>query len=388
MPQTSLAVVLVAAGSGTRLGRSEPKAFVTVAGRSLLAHALEAIFAMHEAAQVVVVAPQARLDDAQRIAVGVAGVASDHVIVVAGGETRQQSGAAGLAAIDESADVVLVHDAARAFTPAALFEAVAAAVRATAGGAIPGLPVADTIKQVDASGAVQSTVDRSTLAAVQTPQGFPRAALQLAYAETGVEHTDDAALFAAAGHPVTVVPGSELAFKVTTAWDLRRAEQLLVSDRSALRTGIGVDVHAFDDESPLWLGGLHWPGEPGLKGHSDGDALCHAVCDSLLSAAGLGDIGGRFGTSDARFADAHGDVFIEETVRLVADAGFTVVNVAVQLLANRPRLAGRREELEQNLSALVGAPVSVSASTTDGLGFTGRGEGVTAIATALLSVTS
>jgi 2-C-methyl-D-erythritol 4-phosphate cytidylyltransferase/2-C-methyl-D-erythritol 2,4-cyclodiphosphate synthase len=153
---------------------------------------------------------------------------------------------------------------------------------------------------------------------------------------------------------------------------------------SSHRTGVGIDVHAYDAAEPLWLGGLYWPDEVGLSGHSDGDAMCHAICDALLSAAGLGDIGGRFGTDDPRFAGAHGDVFIAETVALVRGAGYVIGNVSVQLVAKHPRLGERRTELESTLTALVGAPVSVSATTSDGLGFTGRGEGVAVIATALV----
>jgi 2-C-methyl-D-erythritol 4-phosphate cytidylyltransferase/2-C-methyl-D-erythritol 2,4-cyclodiphosphate synthase len=184
------------------------------------------------------------------------------------------------------------------------------------------------------------------------------------------------------------VEGEARAFKITTPWDLQRAENLLghaAGHSAALRTGIGIDVHAYDDATPLWLGGLYWPDEPGLAGHSDGDAVLHAICDALLSAAGLGDLGGRFGTDDPRFQDASSEVFLHETLLLVAGAGFGVVNVAVQLVANRPKLSGRRGEIEARLSELVGAPVSVAATTTDGLGFTGRGEGVSALATALLS---
>ena len=380
---------MVAAGSGTRLGEAEPKALVTVGGRTILEHALSRVFEMADAAQVVVVAPAARLDDARSLALRVAGRAADHVTVVAGGDTRQQSVSAGLAVLEPGVEVVLVHDSARAFTPAAQFEAVVAAVRSTGGGIVPGLAVADTIKQLDWTGAVERTVDRSQLVAVQTPQGFPRAGLVDAYAQAAEDFTDDAAVFAAAGRPVTVVDGDPLAFKITTPWDLRRAESLLGEAAPAvapggLRTGIGIDVHGFDAGQPLWLGGLHWPGEPGLAGHSDGDAISHAICDALLSAAGLGDIGGNFGTDDPRFAGAHGDVFVCATVRLVTEAGFTIENVAVQLVGNRPKVAPRRTLIEERMTGLVGAPVSVSATTTDGLGFTGRGEGVTAIATALL----
>ena len=211
--------------------------------------------------------------------------------------------------------------------------------------------------------------------------------------------TDDAAVFSAAGGTVTVVAGDALAFKITTPSDLRRAEQLEGERRAAtesatlqnspsrtVRTGIGIDVHAFDDAQELWLGGLLWPGETGLSGHSDGDAVCHAICDALLSAANLGDIGGNFGTDDPRFAGAHGDVFLTETVARVRAAGFDVGNVAVQVIAIRPKIGPRRLEIETALSALIGAPVSLSATTTDGLGFTGRGEGIAAIATALVQM--
>jgi 2-C-methyl-D-erythritol 4-phosphate cytidylyltransferase / 2-C-methyl-D-erythritol 2,4-cyclodiphosphate synthase len=384
-PSPRVAVIVVAAGSGTRLGLGEPKAFVRLAGRTILEHSIRGVLGMAQPAQIVVVAPSERLAAARNIAHEAAGPVSENVTVVTGGTSRQGSVAAGLAAVRDGVEVVLVHDAARALTPAQLFDDVVGAVRASGSGVVPVLPLVDTIKRLEGD-AVRETVDRSTLGAAQTPQGFPRGSLRTAYDAAGSEFTDDAALYADAGHEVTSIAGDALAFKVTTPWDLSRAESLLSRTPSmpTLRSGIGLDVHAFDPDSPLWLGGIYWPDEPGLKGHSDGDALSHAICDALLSAAGLGDIGGRFGTADDRFAGAHGDVFIAETVRLVAGAGFEVVNVAVQLIANRPKLAGRRTDMERKLSELVGAPVSVAATTSDGLGFTGRGEGVTALATALI----
>ncbi len=357
-----------------------------VGARTILEHALETVFALSEPVQVIVVAPSAQVGEAAALAKAAAASAASYVSVVAGGDTRQESVAAGLAQLSPSVEVVLVHDAARAFTPADQFEAVIRGVRGSGGGVIPGLPLADTVKQTDWTGRVESTPDRSTLAAVQTPQGFPREALLAAYAKATEQHTDDASVFSAAGGTVTVIDGDPLAYKITTPWDLRRAEGLISTGSipGETRIGTGIDVHAFDESRPLWLGGLYWPAEAGLAGHSDGDAVCHAICDALLSAAGLGDIGTRFGTADSRFIEAHGDVFIAETLELVHGAGFTVGNVAVQVVSNKPKVAPRRVELEAKLTALVGAPVSVSATTTDGLGFTGRSEGVMATATALL----
>lgn len=382
-PAVTAAVVVVAAGEGSRLGHNEPKAFVALAGRSILERALDSVFSMTQAVQVIVVVPESRIESATELVRSTAGAASGHVTVIAGGATRQQSVAAGLAVLELGIRTVLVHDAARALAPVALFDAVAATVEETRGGVIPSLPVTDTIKETDVAGAVVRTVDRDRLVSVQTPQGFPREELVAEYAAATVEYTDDAALFAAAGHPVSVIEGDPLAFKITSAWDLRRAESLLGTG-TGIRTGVGIDVHAYDDGAPLWLGGLYWPDEVGLAGHSDGDAVCHAICDALLSAAGLGDIGGRFGTSEVRFENAHGDVFIKDTVALVRGAGFAIGNVAVQIVANHPKLASRRTDIESNLSRLVGAPVSVAGTTSDGLGFTGKGDGVAVIATALI----
>jgi 2-C-methyl-D-erythritol 4-phosphate cytidylyltransferase/2-C-methyl-D-erythritol 2,4-cyclodiphosphate synthase len=393
-----VAIIVVAAGSGTRLGEPLPKAFVDIDGRSILSRSLDPIFGLADPAQVIVVAPSSHLLHAREIVARSAGRASDACVVVAGGDSRQASVAAGLAVLVPSIEVVLVHDAARALAPRSLFERVVAEVGSSGRGVIPGLAVSDTIKRVDASGTVLETVDRSQLSAVQTPQGFPRAELEGAYAAADRELTDDAALLQHAGGSVAIVEGDPRAFKVTTPWDLRRAEQLLAeqllaedapqgrpSASGALRTGVGVDAHALDADQPLWLAGLFWPNEPGLAGHSDGDAVAHALCDALLSAAGLGDIGGIFGVDDPRLDGAHGDVFLLETLRLLSAAGFVPSNASVQLVGNRPRFAPRKVEAEQALSALLGCPVSVSATTTDSLGFTGRGEGIAAIATVLIA---
>lgn len=387
LPVPTTAIIVVAAGSGTRLGADAPKAFIGIDQRSVLRHALDGVFAAAPA-QVIVVAPAGHEGDAETELLDAAGDRHELGRVVVGGASRQQSVAAGLAALWGDITTVLVHDAARALTPAAQIDAVATAVTADAG-VIPALAVIDTLKRVDA-GAVVAAVDRSELAAAQTPQGFPRAPLEAAYAAarvSGIEYTDDAALFAAAGHQVRHIGGAARAFKITTPADLERARHLLAGSSSIVvpRVGIGTDVHAFGGEGNLWLAGLEWPGDPALKGHSDGDVIAHAMVDALLSAAGLGDIGEHFGTAHPEYAGAHGDVFLARTMAILHDAGFTIGNVSAQFQGNRPRFSGRRTEAEQVLSAaLGGATVAVSATTTDGLGFTGRDEGISATASALV----
>lgn len=407
-----IGVIVVAAGSGSRMAMADPKAFVEIDGQSLLARSLHSVMGILEPAQVVIVAPASHVAHALEIGRQAAGLVPEHVSVVVGGDTRHASVEAGLAALDPDVSIVLVHDSARALAPSAVFDAVIAAVDATGQGIVPSLPVVDSIKRIGAGGEVLGVVDRTNLAATQTPQGFPRLLLDAAYAAADhADFTDDAAVFAAAGHRVHVIDGDHLAFKITTTWDLNRAHQILrarsgspgtasgdklnpeqgdldrapgAGEQGVTRVGTGVDVHAFGENDNLWLAGLHWPGEKELSGHSDGDAVAHALCDALLAAAGLGDIGGVFGTSDPAFANARGELFVRETVRLLAAAGFEPVHASVQIIGNRPKFAPRRVEAEDCVSAWMGAPVSLSATTTDGLGFTGRGEGIAALATALV----
>jgi len=392
-PVPRVAVIVVAAGSGTRLGGGSPKAFVGLDEHTILRHALRGVFAAPEA-QVVIVAPEGREGDALTEALESAGDRRDLVSVVRGGATRQASVQAGLHGVWPDVEIVLVHDAARALTPPEVFERVIGAIDAGADGAIPVLPVIDTIKRVGGNEVV-AAVDRSELSAAQTPQGFRRRVLDAAYRGAQSEFTDDAALVAEAGHPVAAVEGDALSFKITTPADLQRARGLVapIAPRQATlehppvapRVGLGTDVHAFGGDGALWLAGLEWPGEPALSGHSDGDAVAHAIVDALLSAAGLGDIGTHFGTDRPEYAEAHADAFLARTLALLGEAGWRIGNVAVQVQANRPRFAARRAEAEAALSAaLGGASVSVSATTTDGLGFTGTGEGVAAHAVALL----
>jgi 2-C-methyl-D-erythritol 4-phosphate cytidylyltransferase/2-C-methyl-D-erythritol 2,4-cyclodiphosphate synthase len=228
------------------------------------------------------------------------------------------------------------------------------------------------------------TGDRSTFASVQTPQGFSREVLADAHSRFRLDATDDATIVRQAGSVVGAVVGDQRAFKITHPEDLQRAAAH-VSDTPHFLTGIGVDVHRYDPDQPLWLGGVLWPGEPGLSGHSDGDVVIHVICDALLQAASLGDMGALFGSDRPEFEGANSRVFLDHTLALLADEGYSIKSVSCQLVANSPQFSPRREEISRELSQIVGAPVHVAATTSDGLGLTGRGEGAAAIAVALVA---
>ena len=383
---SKIAVILVAAGDGNRLQAGIPKALVKISEKTLLEHALENILEVQGLVQVVVASHEDRVEEFESIAREFAGDRVD-LEFTPGGLSRQGSIANALQKVSSNADVVLIHDAARCFTPASVFERVAKAVIETGSAVIPVLPVVDTIKNVNKD-VVLSTVDRDSLRIAQTPQGFKRDQILRGYETASEDYTDDASLIQAQGGLVSSVLGDAMAFKITVQADLEYAE-LLLGNRAEQRTGIGTDVHRFSEEAskPLYLGTILWPSEVGLEGHSDGDALAHAVVDSLLAAASLGDIGSNFGVDKPEYAGANGSVFITETLSLLAQAGWKVVNVSVQLIGNKPKLSPRRAEVEAALSELVGAPVSVGATTTDGLGFLGSSEGVGAVATALIEST-
>ena len=359
------------------MGASVPKAFMRIDGRTLVDLALERITASGLDAQIVVVVPTGFESS----------VIADGVRVVTGGATRHESVSAGLAAVGPTVETVLVHDAARALAPADVFARVAEAVIATGNAIVPALPVVDALKIFDVTtGELTGLVDRNTLRAVQTPQGFVRARLESAHAQaSNDDHQDDAAVYAAAGFTVATVAGAIEGFKITHPEDIARAETVLHPEGRNQRVGSGSDVHAFGTNKGLHLAGLFFEDEFELDGHSDGDSASHAIVDALLAAAQLGDIGGMAGTADARFEGAHGDVFIREAVARVRGAGFEPVNVTVQIIGNRPKMASRRLEAERVLTEWVGAPVSVSATTSDGLGITGEGRGIAAIATALIA---
>ena len=373
-----VALLIPAAGSGERFGAPIPKALVQLNGRTLIEHALLNLGPI--ASQIIVAAP-AGYEEKFREILG------DAVTVVTGGSTRTKSVKIALESIDSEIEFVLVHDAARPLASGELGKRVIAALAAGDVAVIPALNVADTIKEVDAANYVVSTPNREHLRAVQTPQGFARETLVKAHMQN-IEATDDGALVEAMRGKVKLIEGEIRALKITNPEDLASALKYLIpASASDIRTGVGVDAHAFstDPKRELWLAGLHWENEIGVDGHSDGDVAAHAICDALFAAANLGDLGSNFGTSKPEYAGASGERLLSETFKLVRAAGFEIQNVAVQIVGNRPKIGPRRVDAITKISqALGGAQVSVSATTTDGLGLTGEGKGIGAIATALI----
>ena len=369
-----IAAIIAAGGSGERFGASIPKALIQLGDRTLLEHSISTLSAVAD--EIVVSAP-AGYEDQIRTLVGT------EITVVTGGATRSESVRLGLAAIN-GADFVLVHDAARAQASLELAARVVAALKAGDVAVIPALHEVDTVKVIDAHGYVSSTPDRASLRRVQTPQGFTYSVLKKAHEAAG-DATDDAALVADAGHKVRVIDGEERALKITTPQDLATALQFM-GDTQSFSTGVGVDAHAFGQGRKLWLAGLHWPDEVGVDGHSDGDVAAHAICDALFAATGLGDLGSNFGTSRPEYAGASGAQLLKETYLLISNAGFSISHVSVQIIGNRPRIGARRAEAIATISAaLGGAEVAILATTTDGMGLTGEGKGIAAIASALVT---
>jgi 2-C-methyl-D-erythritol 4-phosphate cytidylyltransferase/2-C-methyl-D-erythritol 2,4-cyclodiphosphate synthase len=307
-------------------------------------------------------------------------LAPEALFVVEGGDTRTQSAARGIEAVPLWAEAALIHDAARPFLTHETISRVVSAV-ASVGAAFPAIPVTDTIKQRE--GESVRTLDRAQLVAVQTPQGARIEHFRKAY-KLGIEATDDMALLEVAGINLTAVAGDPENIKVTTEADLRGRGQVEV------RTGLGYDIHRFssDPDRPLWLGGVLFEGEgPGLEGHSDADSLVHAVVDSLMGAAGLGDIGEHYPNTDPRWKNEPSATFLKETGQMLSRAGWEVVNIDVSVLAERPRVSPRREEVRSTVAGLLGiddARVSIKATTNEGLGAIGRGEGVAAFAVATI----
>lgn len=380
--------VVPAAGSGRRMGQDQPKQFLPLAGLPLLTRTLLALEAASAIDRVVVVAPPGLEAETQARCIAPFGL-TKVARVVAGGDERQDSVAAGAAAAAQlGATWLVVHDAARPLARPEIFAATLAAAR-ECGAAIAALPCVDTVKQADARGSVAATLDRSQLWLAQTPQVVNLELFRQAQAEAqarGLVATDEAGLLEALGREVRLVPGDRRNLKITTTEDLALAENLLGARET--RSGQGLDVHRLAPDRPLILGGVKIDFELGLLGHSDADVLTHAVMDALLAAAGLGDIGRHFPDRDPAFKDADSLVLLDRVRELLAREGWWPLSLSVTLMAQRPKIAPHAPAMAANLARVLGLSpqaVNVAATTSEGLGFTGRGEGMAALALASIA---
>lgn len=374
-----MVALLMAAGGGSRHGGPEAKQFLPLAGVPLLRRAAEGLTRCGRVGALLSLCPAGT---AARVAALLEGLPV--LTPVVGGATRQASVRAGLEALaagGDPPDAVLVHDAARPVVPEGTVAAVLDALAAGADGAIPALPVTDTLKREDGAGGIAETVPRAGLWRAQTPQGFRFAALLDAHRAAGDEEaTDDAALLERAGRRVALVAGSEANVKVTHPGDLARMEAAM---RGAMlpRVGTGYDVHRLVQGRPLWLCGVRVPHPLGLDGHSDADVGLHALCDALYGALAEGDIGRWFPPSEARWKDADSADFVRHAAGRVAARGGIVASADVTLVCERPKIAPHAPAMIARIADLLGVPegrVSVKATTSERLGFTGREEGIAA----------
>jgi 2-C-methyl-D-erythritol 4-phosphate cytidylyltransferase/2-C-methyl-D-erythritol 2,4-cyclodiphosphate synthase len=377
-----VSAILAAGGRGLRLGHVQPKQLLVIAGRSILERSVSLLQTHPDVNEVIVALPGELVDDPPPYLLNT----SKPLRVVKGGARRQDSVAAAFRLVSERADVVVIHDAARPFASGALVARTIAAA-AESGAALAALGARDTVKQV-AGDVVQATLDRQTIFLAQTPQAFRRDVLRDALAVTG-DATDEAALAERAGHAVRIVEGEPSNIKVTTPEDLVIAEAIGREGKPARtgRAGMGYDLHRLVEGRPFILGGVTIPFERGLAGHSDADAVCHAVTDAILGAAGAGDIGRHFSDTDPRWKGASSLDLLRRAVEVVHGEGLDVGNVDATVIVERPKLAPYIEQMRANLAAVLGVSidrVSIKGKTNEGLGELGRGEALAVHAIALV----
>ncbi len=382
MPYTVMMVA--AAGGSTRMG--QPKQHILLGQHPVLIHTLMTLQSVDAIDEILLIAREEDIAHFTTLAqeVGVTKLRT----AVAGGATRQESVAKGLAALPECATLVGIHDGARPLVRAEDVEAVIHQAESTGATALA-VPVKDTLKRTDENGFVTDTPDRAGLWRVQTPQVFDRvalcAAMDTAMAE-GKDYTDDCQLMEAAGHRVKLVQGLDTNLKLTTPEDIRLA-QALMKEEKGMRIGHGYDVHKLVEDRLLILGGVTIPYEKGLLGHSDADVLTHAIMDALLGAAALGDIGKLFPDNDPAYAGADSVALLRHVVKRIGEEGYTIGNIDATILCQRPKLAPHIPEMRRILADACGIAleqVSVKATTEEGLGFTGSGEGIAAHCVCLL----
>jgi 2-C-methyl-D-erythritol 4-phosphate cytidylyltransferase/2-C-methyl-D-erythritol 2,4-cyclodiphosphate synthase len=385
------AAVLVAAGSGSRMGIPNPKQYAMLAGRPVLIHSLRLFLEHGEISRVVVVTPAERLEETKTLCADY-GLVSPRLSFVPGGLRRQDSVLAGLkmlAADTEITEIGLVHDGARPLVTGALIDRCLATARQD-GAAIAAIAVQDTLKRQDENGRVAATIDRENLWRAQTPQAARFDLLMAAFARFGdTDVTDEAALLQMAGVPVTLVSGERTNIKITRPEDLALAEKLLAAGQapSLPRIGHGYDAHRFVENRALVLAGVSIPHSMGLAGHSDADAATHALCDAILGALALGDIGRHFPDTGAEFKDIRSILLLERVMAMAASQGYRLNNADITIICQAPKLAPLIDEMRTTLAGACNCPpgdINIKATTTEKMGFTGRGEGIACHAVALL----
>jgi len=367
--------LIVAAGKGERAGGGLPKQYRLLAGKPLLRRAVEALRSHRSIGSVRVVVGSGQEELARDALTGI-----EVGELIEGGAERADSVLSGLAQV--GGDAVLVHDAARPFCPREVVDRLLAPLEFFEGAA-PVLPVGDTLAR--ASDRLEDAVDRRGMVRVQTPQAFRLGALRAAYDRwQGGSPTDETSVVRAAGMSVAAVQGDAALEKITTPEDFSRAEEWLAA-RMTPRTGMGFDVHAFGGDGPIMMGGIEISHSRGLAGHSDADVVLHAMTDALLGAAGLGDIGEHFPPSDPQWKGASSDRFLAHAGSLIRERGGIVDHVDCTIICEEPKVAPYREPMRQRIATILGinlGQVSIKATTTEGLGFTGRREGIAAQAVA------
>ncbi|MCL7487181.1 MAG: 2-C-methyl-D-erythritol 4-phosphate cytidylyltransferase [Desulfobulbaceae bacterium] len=384
-----IAAIIPAAGSGSRMRTDVPKQFLELGGVPILVRTIGRFLQVSEIRHIVVALPaDHRLIAEQILRRCFSPDQYRRLMLVTGGESRQESVLAGLDALPPGTGFVLVHDGARPFVgPELIRRCLRAAV--DHGAAIVAVPVRDTIKQVSSSGEIAGTVDRSRLWQAQTPQAAATGLLRRAYEEAqraGFEGTDEASLLEHAGIPVRVIEGSEENIKITRPDDLKLAANIN-KESNMLRIGHGFDAHRYKIGRHLILGGVDIPFDLGLEGHSDADVIIHAFIDALFGAMGIGDIGRHFPDNDPQYKDISSLKLLEKTIRLVEEKKFTIGNADITVICQRPRLAPFVDEMRTNLAAACSADpdsINIKATTTEMMGYTGRGEGIAVHAVVLL----
>lgn len=378
--------VIVAAGSSSRMGGSGSKVLEDLGGKPVLLYSFQTLAQCPWIGELCVVC---RVEDQERIEAMLAGKTEKPVMVVPGGKERQDSVLAGVSALSPERAYLLIHDGARPFVTSEMVDAVCRDAVAY-GAATAAVPSKDTCKLSDGQGFVESTPSRARLMAVQTPQAFEREMYLYAARKAqgaGVSYTDDCQLIEAAGGRVRFTPGDYRNIKLTTPEDRMVARAYLGQEERRMRVGYGYDVHKLVEDRKLILGGVEVPYEKGLLGHSDADVLTHAIADALLGAAALGDIGKLFPDTDPAYEGADSLVLLERVCGLLKEKGYAIGNVDATVIAQRPKLAPHIPQMRENLAKACGievSQVSVKATTEEGLGFTGTGQGIAASAVCLL----